>query len=205
VGADQVFSWVSTTAEKDERVSHGEQLVGQLLAAVRYVNLDYRRFELAESLNGPREITDEQEWQKPTWRFPGCDSVDHAVELTIGDGRRFTVTWDPPGWIEGIGLREQPAIGYAVSDTADVALWDVSDRSGWSSLVGSVLTGVEMHYHPWINPTGFWCSRVTLDLGPHRVELLLGEAHIDGQIAPSADNIVVFFDPIALPQWETTQ
>jgi hypothetical protein len=200
---ERVISWAATPDERDERIGHGRRMIGLALTEVRYVNLDYRRFELAASYDGPRQILDEQEWQAPTWRYPGCDSVDHGVELTMTNGRQFTVTWDTSGWIEGIGLREQPLIGSAVTETADVAVWDVGARSRWSQLIGVAVTGVGLHYRPWDYPAGFWCSRISIEFGPIGVELLLGQGNADGSIAPSADNVAVCFDVDTLPAWES--
>lgn len=198
----QVISWAATLDEREERVGHARGMIGLALAQVRYVNLDYRRFDLAAPYDGPRHIVDANEWQQPTWSYPACDSVDHGVELTMTNDRRFTVTWDSPGWIEGIGLREQPVFGFAVTETADVAVWDVGERSRWSSLIGATVTDVELHYRPWDYPAGFWCSRISIDFGPTRVELLLGQGAADGSITPSADNVVVCFDADKLPTWE---
>jgi hypothetical protein len=60
---------------------------------------------------GPRHIVDAGEWRNPTWRYPGFDSVDFGVELETEPGSVFSVTWDPLGMYEGIGLREQPLLG----------------------------------------------------------------------------------------------
>jgi hypothetical protein len=57
------------------------------------------------------------------------NAVTYGVELTI-TGRVCTVSWDLPGWHEGIWIREVPAHGSAFED-ADVAIWDVSEAARW--------------------------------------------------------------------------
>jgi hypothetical protein len=177
-------------------------MVGLRLAEVRYVDIDYHGIGQATRPRGPRHVMDEAEWRAPSWRYPGCDSVDYGVELTMTGGRTFTVTWDRPGWAEGIGVREQPLMGFAVIEGADVAVWDVSGRSRWASLVGLTPTEVVMHYRPDTQPIGFWCSRITINFDDRRVELMLGQGERDGTVAPSFDNIAVIFDENALPAWE---
>lgn len=198
-------SFARTLDEQRERRLHGRRLVGLSLARVRYVNIDYRRFDLAPEHQGPRTIVDECEWQDPTWRYDGFDSIDHGVELEAVEGRLFTVTWDSPGWTKGICLRENPLVGHAVVPEADVAVWDVTERSGWADVVGHPVRDVLLHYFPWNSPytTGYWCPRITIDVGERQINLILGEArmpHLD--LSPSSDNIAVIFTPHELPQWQ---
>jgi hypothetical protein len=176
-------------------------MVGQVLIGIRYVNLDYARHQLASPPIGPREVLDEVEWVEPTWRYPDCDSLDFGVELTMTSGRVFTVTWDPPGDREGINIREEDLVGGAVIADANVAVWDVTRRSGWARFVDAAVAQIDMNYRPW-GSEGFWCSRVTVYFGAGRVELLLGQGERDRAVSPSADNVAVLFDPVALPAWE---
>ncbi len=52
----------------------------------------------------------------PDWDCGTFDTADYAVEFTTTSGRVFTVSWDSPGWHEGIWLREVPAAGAAFSE-----------------------------------------------------------------------------------------
>lgn len=201
---ERVWSWVRSREEQEERVRHARMLVGLRLAAVRYFDIDYFREEIAANQAGPREITDDAEWRDPIWSCPGFDSADYGIELEMLGGRVFSVTWDPPGMREGIGMREVPLRGTGVRVDADVAVGDVSQRSEWRRFIGAEVTDVGLHYLPWENGhlSGFWCPRISLLFGIAHVQLLLGEGGPEGQLRPSADNVAVLFDPVELPAWE---
>jgi hypothetical protein len=178
-----------------------EQLVGERLLSVTYVDIDYRRHEVAAGHVGPRQITDSDEWVEPTWRFSGCDSVDYGVELRTGGNRPVTLTWDLPGDEEGLGLHFLPLVPTFVSEDADVAVWDVSRCSQWAPLIGTTVGGIELHYRDWY--TGkFWCPRITVTFGEMPVEFLLGDADtVTGGIRPSSDNVAVVMPGGTLPSW----
>jgi hypothetical protein len=198
---DYVGSWVGTPAERDERVRHARRLVGLRLAAVTYFDIDYRRFEVASDGDHPRVITDEADWHEPVWRCPGFDAVDYGVELQMAGGRLFSVSWDPPGDREGIGLREMSASAAGLLGD-NVAIWEVGRRGAWEHLIGAEITDVVPHYLPWTGrPAGFWCPRITIRFGATNVELLLGGEGPDGTLAPSADTVAVVFAPDELPAW----
>jgi hypothetical protein len=201
---DSPTSFARTPDEQREREDHAAQIAGLVLTAVRYVDIDYRRSEVAPDHRGPREIIDGTEWSDPTWRNDGFDAIDHGVELTCEGGRIFTVTWDSPGFSEGIGLREAPLCGYAVVADADVAVRDVSTGSGWADLIGTPIMDVKLHYYPWNSPyaTGFWCPWITISFARGDVHLILGEATGPEEVlGPSSDNIAVVFAPVLLPPW----
>jgi hypothetical protein len=171
---------------------------------VRYVTLDYRRWELAPNAIGTRVIADASEWLEPPWRYHNCDSVDLGVELTTTGNRVFSITWDALGCHESIGLREQPLLGFRFDEDRDVAIWDVSERSRWQPhLTREVIQNVDLHYLPW-GDEGFWCPRITLGFDIGSIELLLGEGRADQGVDPSADNVAVLFAPESLPEWEQT-
>ena len=185
-----------------ERVEHARRLIGSEIDRVRYINIDYERDQRAAGLIGPRVIVDDDEWSEPTWQFPDCDSIDFGLELETRDGRLFSVTWDPPGLREGIGLREEPLLGTGVRVDGATAIWDVTNTSGWVHLLGRATSDVVLHYLPWGDPGGFWCPRITLRFPGATVELLLGEGGSNRKLGPSADNVAVLFDPERLPDWE---
>jgi hypothetical protein len=168
---------------------------------VRYVDIDYRRDQLAPGHRGPRWVSDEREWVDPTWSHPRCDSVDFGVELETMSGRTFSITWDSPGMTEGLGIDELPLLGSAVLEDAATAVWEVGERSAWATLIGGEVTQVRMHYRPW-GEQGFWCSRISMSVGQADVEFLLAEGSIDGDVVPSAENVVVIHSPDELPEWE---
>lgn len=132
---------------------------------------------------------------QPDVRVPGFDSVDFGLELQTESGSVFSVTWDPPGRFEGIGLREQPRLGTGVRADAAVAVWDVTGRSRWAALRGAEILDVRPHYQPWDEHVGsYWCPRITIAFLPATVDLLLGDAGPNQQLVPSADNIAIAFD-----------
>jgi hypothetical protein len=202
--SEQEDSFAATPEQMEHRRTRARELVGLVLERVRYVDIDYHRVDRAPDHTGPRPIVDDAEWLNPTWRHDDFDSVDHGIELEISGPRLFTVTCDSPGWTEGISIREQPLIGYAVVEDADVAVWDVSTRSGWARFVGKPIADVDLHYSPWESPaaTGFWCPRITLTIDKCLVHLILGEARGPTlALGPSADNVAVLFPPHDAPDW----
>ncbi len=196
------WSWVETLAEVEETRARARQIVGLQLAAVRYCDLDYVQPDRPDGSRGARYVTGEDECRDPTWRFPFGDSVDHGVEFEMACGRRFTVSWDSPGWHEGIWIREVPVVGAAVAPEASVAIWDVSRAGRWDQLVGQRVSDVSLAYRPWAPNEGYWCSRITPTIQGSNVELLLGEGGADNELHRSADNIAVLFPPAVLPDWE---
>ena len=170
---------------------------------MRYFDIDYGRHERGIDEAGPRTITDAAEGASPTWRYPGAESVVYGLELETDGGRVFSITWDPPGPIEGIGIREEPLIGHALRPESAIAVWDVSEQSRWQEHLGDVVSAVTMHYEPWDDDSGaWWCDRITVLIGPSVVEILLAEVAFETkQIARSADEIVVLFNPTELPEW----
>lgn len=203
VGSERPDSWAATEQDVAERRARARRLEGARLAAVRYVTIDYRREELHPSLHGagPRLIEDHDEWKQPTWKFDGFDSMDYGFDLSTDDGRVFSVTWDPPGWHEGISLREEPLLGVSVRSEADVAIWDVSRDSGWAPLVGARITRVELRYRPWSDAEGgFWCPQISIAVEDVAIEVIMADAD-QGRLAPSADNVAVLFSPTVLPAW----
>lgn len=116
VGQERVWSWAASAEEADARRREASGLVGERLQVVRYYTLDYRRPELQPELvdGGPRIIATEIEWREPTWLFDGFDAMDYGIELETESGALFSLTWDPPGEREGIGLQRIPMLGSAV-------------------------------------------------------------------------------------------
>ncbi len=197
------WSWVKTLEEVEEARVHARQLVGLDLAAVRYCDVDYAQPDRQDGVLGARQVVTEDEWREPSWRYPFGDSVDHGVEFETVCGRRFTVSWDSPGWHEGIWIREWPLIESVVTPEANVAIWDVSRAGRWNQFIGQPVSDVRLAYKPWAPDDGYWCSRITLGFRGADIELLLGEGgDPDKQLHPSADNIAVLFPPAALPDWE---
>ncbi|MBM0124546.1 hypothetical protein [Pimelobacter simplex] len=203
-GGSRQWSWASSESEAEARRLDASQLVGSRIRAVHYINIDYRRYELqSESVEaGPRAIVADAEWADPTWLFDGFDAVDYGFEITTDLGKPFSVTWDPPGDREGIGMQPVPLLGSGVRSDADVAIWDLTGRhSAWTRLVGKKVTDVVLHYVPWLEgEEGLWCPRITIHCGEVHVEVLLGDAK-SGALVLSADNVAVLHPDTPLPQW----
>lgn len=202
-GGQRTWSWARTSAEVAERRAHAERLVGQVLSAVRYVDIDYAEMDHPDRPKGPRLIADPAEREQPMWRYPGFDSIDYGVELETEEGRVFSITWDPPREIEGIGIRELPLLD-TLRPGAAVAIWDVSEEDNWRDVRGRHIVAVELKYLPWSGTSGgFWCPGVILRFGEYPVVFALADAGAADELAPSADNVAVIFDQDDLPSWQS--
>ncbi|GAB2718031.1 hypothetical protein GCM10027038_15480 [Arthrobacter bambusae] len=180
-------------ADVEERRRHAGLMVGAVLASVNYLTIDNERLERFPELEltGPRQITDPDEWADPPWFCPEFDTVDYGIELVMADGRVFSSTWDPPGDMEGIGLRAVPLLGTGVAAGADVAIWDVSGHRPWGDRCTQEIKGVEVNYEPWGASGGFWCPTIQIHFKSTSVELMLGESGPGCVPVPSSDNIIV--------------
>ncbi|MFF0266076.1 hypothetical protein [Kribbella sp. NPDC004536] len=147
-------------------------------------------------------VEGEVEWREPTWLGDGFDAVDYGLEIATDSGAVFSLTWDPRGEQEGIGLQRIPMLGSGVRSDADVAIWDVGARgASWVSLIDGRVTGVELHYVPWDEATGsFWCRRITLHGSDTPVEVVMGDSQ-DGVLVPSAETVAVLHPGTAVPVW----
>lgn len=205
-GGRRVWSWARSMAEADARRREARELVGETVQAVRYFTLDYRRHELRPDLidSGPRTVDGPWEWDEPTWRHEGFDAMDYGLQITTGSGVEFSLTWDPPGDREGIGLQAVPLLGTAVRADADVAIWDVGDRAAsWVPMIGKRVLGVDLHYVPWDEESdSLWCPRITLHGPAGHVDVVMGDSD-GGALAPSADNVAVLHPGQALPNWSS--
>jgi hypothetical protein len=203
-GEGRVWSWAASDAEADARRHEANELVGERIREVRYYTLDYRRYELHPELIdcGPRVIDAESEWKEPTWLFAGFDAMDYGFEVTTDSGAAFSLTWDPPGDHEGIGLQPIPMLGSGVRTDADVAIWTVGERSAsWTEMVGRRVMGVDLHYVPWDEEHGsLWCPHITIHGEDGQVEVVMGDSQ-DGAMVPSADNVAVLHPGTSLPAW----
>jgi hypothetical protein len=198
------WSWAESPSEAEEFQAEASGLVGQTIARVRYVNIDYLAEQFRGGAIGPRTIESEVEWEHPTWSYPACDTVDFGVEIETVAGRHFTASWESPGPHEGLGLRPLTLLGAAVDERADCAVWDVTWRSGWRSFVHKVVERVTLHYGPWGDGSAaLWCSWITLEVDSRPIEFLLADASRadEAEVAPSADNVAVLFAPDRLPSW----
>jgi hypothetical protein len=203
-------SFARTAEERDAFQKRAQDLVGLAIARVRYADIDYERHLRAPNHRGPRPIIDDAEWIQPSWRYNAFDAVDYGIEIETTADRLFTMTWDPPGWTEGISLRETPLLGFAATHDADIAIWDVSRRSNWSPYIGQPIDGITLHYQPSGGTTpldsGFWRSAITLTVASSLIHILLGDADPSkATLNYSADTIAVVFPPNNLPGWVEPQ
>jgi hypothetical protein len=188
--------------EAEARRLEARALVGERIQGIRYFTLDYRRHELHPELigDGPRLVHAESEWDEPTWLFEAFDAIDYGLEIVTDAGRIFSLTWDRPGLHEGIGLQCTPMLGSAVGRDADVAIWDVGVRAvSWKRMVGTRITGVELHYRPWEEEQGsLWCPHITFHADGGDVEVVMADSN-DGLLVPSANNVAVLHPGQSVP------
>jgi len=196
------WSWVASLAEVEERRQHALRLAGLQLATVRYCDIDYAMLDRTGGQQGPRQVLGATEWQEPSFRYEFGDCTDYGVELETACGRVFSVSWDTPGWHEGIWLRELPLIGEAVLPAANTAICDVSRAGRWHRFIGHEISDVQLHYRPWAPNDGYWCTRITVTIGGSDIQFLGGYGEAGQTLGPSADNIAVLFPPALLPDWE---
>lgn len=189
-----LWSWAQTEQDADAFRREARRILGQRLAEVHYITLDYGSDKFRGAEVGPRLVEAADEWASPTWRHSACDTVDYAVEFRLDIGAVFTVSWDSPGAREGVGLRVGAAVGMAVTELANAAIWEVSHQAGWRELVGRKFTSAELVYEPWDGAESLWCRRIDLEVEAEPVTLLLAEGVWNSDaLAPSADNIAVIF------------
>jgi hypothetical protein len=197
---DRTQGWVATASQMSQCQAVAAMLVGKTIAAVRYVNIDYvggndpSLYDLPVELRAPRVITSSAEWAAPTWSREGFHAVDYGVEVQLADGDVVHVSWDPPGWTEGLRVIWAPLVGESVTYAGAPAVWDVSQQTPWSAMVGHEVTAFTLEYDLWAGEgDGFWCWRSKLSTAGGAVELILGDADSDGTLGPSSDCIAVVF------------
>lgn len=197
----RTWSFASSAAEVEKRRHEANELVGETLAAVRYQTIDYDRHHVTPGMRGQRMIEHESEWANPCWRHIGFHAVEFGIEIDTAGGKFFSVTWDPPGPVESLGIQPE-SLSSALRPDADVAVWDVTAHDAWRDLVDCRVDEVTLHYEPWgVGTQSFWCPQITLTLGTSEVVFLLGDATVDGDLGPAADNLAVLFNPTSLPAW----
>jgi hypothetical protein len=136
---------------------HAQSLVGLRLASVMYVS-----------------IGDEGVWAE----HPEVDTLDYGVDL-VGDGGRVVgFTWGDSFYTYALQIDEG---GGWRPDEEEGGVWDVSEASRWSSLIGSTVTGVTVQ---WIDE-----EDASVDLSPRASRLairLLYDSMLDPE--PESDD-----------------
>lgn len=198
------WSWAQNAAEVELRRAHARTLVGRRVGRIRYFTLDYARLGSGGEVSGPRIIQKGEEWRDPWWERPGFDTLDWGLELETDDGLIYSITWDPPGVREGIGISRASLIGTALTGATSAAIWDVTQLSRWKAVVSQVVDNVTMRYLPWDEHGAYWCTRVSLEVSGIEIHCLLAAGHApdDATIYRSADDVAVIFPATQLPEWE---
>lgn len=183
-----------------DRRTAARSLIGQHIARVAYVDVDYHGWDLGHrDQSSRRRITDVGEWSDPTWDAGTFHHLDFGIELVTDRDEIWAITWDSPG-SHGESLRLQRA---PVSEAG--AIWDVTEWEPWRSCIPSPVSDVALRYHQWTqHAAAFWCSRISIFFNDRPVEVLLGDRGQAAALTPSADNVAVLLDPSYLPQWERT-
>jgi hypothetical protein len=84
-----IRGWAVDDQALAERRRCAGQLVGRRVIQVRYVDLDYRGWDLGyRDQSKRRRITDNSEWLGPTWDAGSFHHLDSGVELALGDDAR---------------------------------------------------------------------------------------------------------------------
>jgi hypothetical protein len=193
--------WVPGREGLAGRRAIASRLVGKRITEVHYVTLDYGGWDLGHHDQSVRRaITDTSEWQNPSWDWGQFHHIDWGIEFSVEDGELWSLTWDPPGETQSLLLDEGPTSELGAAE------WDVTDQELWRSCLDSVVTDVQLRYHPWnVDEGSFWCSRISIFFGARHVEALLAtRGPTDTILIPSANNITVLLDPSDLPAWERT-
>lgn len=196
------MAWVQSLDEVGRARGALRTFIGSTIVGVRYITIDYRRWDVSPDHRGPRVIDDRVELASPPWSHRIADSVDFGVELDTASGRMLSIGWETSVEHESLEVFPGRLIGSVLDASPDVAIWDVASSSRWREFIGRPITTVDVHYMPWSPDGGFWCTRAAVAFGDSQVVLLLGEVDQTESIVPSADNIAVLFPPIALPEWE---
>jgi hypothetical protein len=186
------LGWAETLPEVAARQSAASALVGQTLASVRYIHIDYTRFDREDlQVEGAREITDEAEWEQPDWKYSTFHSIDYAIELTTKSGDEYFITYDLPGMTESMSFGAGQFRSTHLSSEANIAIWDVSSSGPWSRAVGKPVERVQLDYEPWSEHGGYWCTAVVLHVGGDQIRVVFGEGQMDGTLGPAYENLAV--------------
>jgi RHS repeat-associated protein len=157
--------FVSSPEELREREQHAASLIGSRIVAVRYFEIDYRRLQDAaddEVVRGSRLVTDDVDWAKPSWQWPGFDAIDYGVEMDTSLGETYCAVWEQAGLNEGLAMRREALrLRRLVSDGA-FAIWDVTEKSRWTPLTTRDVTAVELSWHRPDPSADLCCDAVTL-------------------------------------------
>lgn len=156
--------------------------------------LDYRDMDH----EGLRTISDETELLEPSWRFDGFDCIDFYLQIDTDHQESFTIGWDVPSQAEGVWLREGASHGAPFSS---VAVWDVSVSPRWAGLLGTPVTDVEFRYRAEDAASRWLNELITLTIGEEQLFVFLGEANVNNELTPSANNLIVMSDATLLPDW----
>lgn len=188
--------------ERDRQILRDRELEGRTIESVSYITLDYARFDE----DGPpppscRRVTHSRDYVDPVWRYDTFDSVDFYIELTTDENLVFTIGWDRPQRREGLWIHEGSTGAEPFASWQPVAIWDASQSSQWTSVVGAIVESVEPRYRPWDQEGGFWCDLVTLTASGREVVTFLGDAGENQTMEPSPINLLAVSNPSLLPSW----
>jgi hypothetical protein len=189
---------VMSADDRNAIEDRASRLVGLHVAGVRYLTIDYERWQRAPESTGRRLIVDDEEWRSPSWSYSSGDSVDFGVELVMQEELTFSLSWKGPGPREGLAVQDG-----IIDRHANAAVWDVANRSRWSRLIGHAVSDVVPHFARWGQiDSELWLPRISISFSNEIVEVLLGACERDGsQIVPSGNNVAILFNPDQLPDW----
>jgi hypothetical protein len=159
--------------EREALVAVPRQLIGRRLRDVHYL-------ELASGTD------------RPSWVANHFHSLDYGAELVVdGPVETWSVIWKLAGDVEALLLYAGPLVGHELLADGDYARWDVASEPPWVTAVGQRITDAE--FMEW-EDFGAVQAPGALRLAFEHSEavLALGSAGLDGEFAPSADDVAVF-------------
>lgn len=179
-----------SAAERAIWESRLQQLVGERIARVRYVDLEYDDPEQGAAAADPGRRSIEADAE--------LHGLDYGLEIDFASGAQWWCTWQIPG-AEGESLLS--GVGRALTrEVQGARVWDVSDVPPWSMVADVPITNVRILWDHWpadatVSSPELWCQNAYLIAFGDGTELViaLGERDVgSGDFRPTADNLAVF-------------
>jgi hypothetical protein len=159
--------------ERETLAAVPRSLIGRRLRAAHYVEMDSGR-------------------DRPSWGANGFHALDYGMELVVdGPVETWSVIWKMVGAVEALLLYAGPLVGHELVIDGDYARWDVASEPPWVTAIGWRITDAE--FLEWEDLGAAQAPGALRLVFEHSEAVLaLGAAGLDGEFAPSADDVAVF-------------